>query len=62
MRESEGLIEEIRMCAKNAVLKSYSKKGCDWNTAKSKIKNDLGDFLYSKTKRKPMILPVINEI
>lgn len=62
MRESEGLIEEIKMCAKNAVLKSYSKKGCDWNTAKSKIKNDLGDFLYSKTKRKPMILPVINEI
>ena len=62
MRESEDLIEDIRTCARNSVIKSYGKGGCDWNTVKTKIKNDLSDYLYYKTKRRPMILPVINEV
>ena len=62
MRESEDLIEHIRICARNSVKKCYSKKNCDWNTLKTTIKADLGDYLYYKTKRKPMILPVITEV
>ncbi len=62
MRESEDLIEEIKLCATKAVKKCFDRKNCDWNTAKAKIKSDLGDYLYSKTRRKPMILPVINEV
>ena len=62
MRESEDLIESIRDCARNSVAKSFDRNHCDWNTLKSTIKNDLGDFLYYKTKRRPMILPVITEI
>lgn len=62
MRESEDLIENIRECARNSIEKCYYKHNCDWNTVKSKIKGDLSDYLYAKTKRKPMILPVIMEV
>ena len=34
----------------------------DWASIKSEIKNDLSGFLYKKTKRNPMILPVIMEV
>ena len=34
----------------------------DWATIKSEIKGDLSSFLYKKTKRNPMILPVIMEV
>ncbi len=62
MRESEDLMDKIRECAKRSIEKCNDRKSCDWNTMKSKIKNDLGDYLYFKTKRKPMILPVIMEV
>lgn len=62
MRESEDLIEQIKACAYNSIVKCLDKRSYDWNTIKGKIKNDLGDFLYYKTKRKPVILPVIMEI
>lgn len=62
MRESEGLIEEIKVCARNSLENCREKKANDWNTLKSNVKNDLSDFLYERTKRKPMILPVIMEI
>ena len=62
MRESEDLIEQIRMCAKRSLEKSSGRRGADWNMLKGCIKNDLSDFLYDKTKRKPMILPVIMEV
>lgn len=62
MRENEDLIEEIKQCAIKSVTKSFNKNRCDWNTLKSAIKNDLGDYLYYKTKRRPVILPVIEEV
>ena len=34
----------------------------DWNTIKSRMKDDLSDYIYMKTKRRPMILPIIMEI
>ena len=62
MRESEDLMERIRECARKSIVKCNDKRSCDWNTMKAKIKNDLSDYLYFKTKRKPMILPVIMEV
>ncbi len=62
MRESEDLMDNIRECAKKSIEKCSGRGSCDWSTMKSKIKNDLGDYLYYKTKRKPMILPVIMEV
>lgn len=34
----------------------------DWNTIKGRMKDVLGDYIYMKTKRRPMILPIIMEI
>lgn len=62
MRESEDLMEEIRLCAKNSLEDCRSKNLHDWNTLKSRMKGSISEFLYSKTKRKPMILPVIMEV
>lgn len=62
MRESEDLMENIKECARKSIEKSTDRRSCDWNTMKAKIKSDLSDYLYYKTKRKPMILPVIMEV
>lgn len=52
--------------AKNVVKKTLEQcldnKTIEWSIIKSNIKNDLGEFLYSKTKRKPIILPIIMEV
>ncbi|MBO5364775.1 MAG: hypothetical protein J6A56_04865, partial [Clostridia bacterium] len=34
----------------------------DWTTLKTKLRNDVSGFLFSKTKRRPMILPIIMEV
>lgn len=62
VRESEDLIEEARVVVKEA-LDSCQKKGItDWSSIKSTIRDSLRMFIYEKTKRKPMILPIIMEI
>lgn len=59
VRESEKLLEEIKQRSKNAVLQSDGK---NWSAKKKVIKDTLNDFLYQKTKRRPMIIPIIIEI
>ena len=62
VRESEKLIENIRDIVKE-VLRDCEEDGItDWSTLKSNIKDNLRNFLYEKTKRRPMILPIIMEI
>lgn len=62
VRESEDLMDEAKQIVKD-VLRDCEKKGiCDWATMKSSIRDGLRSFLYEKTKRKPMILPIIMEI
>ena len=62
VRESEKLMEDAKKIVKNVLEECEEKKITDWNTIKLNIRNDLRDFLYERTKRKPMILPVIMEI
>ncbi|MDD3766905.1 MAG: ribonuclease J [Eubacteriales bacterium] len=62
MRESEDLIEQIKACAKKSLDNCRSKNISDWSSLKSNVKSDLGEFLFQKTKRNPMILPIIMEI
>ncbi len=62
VRESEDLMEQIKEIAKQAVNKSAGKSRGDWSIRKSAIREDLKDCIYQKTKRKPMILPIIMEI
>lgn len=62
VRESEDLMEEARLIVKNALKECEEKHITEWSSIKSNIKEVLRLFLYEKTKRKPMILPIIMEI
>jgi len=62
VRESEDLMEEIKDICRKSMTKFEGKKRNDWASKKNIIKEDLRDFLYERTKRKPMILPIIMEI
>lgn len=40
----------------------YDVKGRDWNTVKSKLRDEISHLMYEKTKRSPMVLPILMEI
>ncbi len=62
VRESDELMEEARTVVNEAVDGCLSRGIADWGKLKSSIKDALGDFVWKKTKRRPMILPIIMEI
>lgn len=62
VRESEDLMEEMKDVVVDAVIAGKSTGHGDWNSMKSCIRNMLGDYIFEKTKRKPVILPVITEV
>jgi len=62
VKESEGLMEELRQVALDAIESVDTRYSTDWSAIKGAIKGDLSNYLYKKTKRSPMILPVIMEV
>lgn len=62
MKESEELIDEMRDVVQNVIDTASLKEMMQWQDMKSKIRKDLRKFLFSKTRRKPMILPIFMEI
>lgn len=62
VRESEGLMDDAKEVVKRVLEECEEKNITDWNSIKFNIRDALRDFLYERTKRKPMILPVIMEI
>lgn len=62
MREAEELITEAKEMVKRYMLSIEPGKTSDWATIKNGIRNQLKDFLYAKTKRSPMILPMVIEV
>lgn len=62
VRESEELMEEVRNIAKKVIEDTLSTGTTEWNQIKSGVKDGLSKYLYQKTKRKPMILPVIMNV
>ena len=62
VRESEDLMEQMREIAAAAMDKSLSGRDADFYAIKNRVKDDLGKFIFSKTKRRPMILPVIMNV
>jgi ribonuclease J len=62
VRESEDLIDEAKEIVIKVMDECEENNITDWSTIKLNIRNSLRDFLYERTKRKPMILPVILEI
>lgn len=62
VRESENLMDEARNVVSDALDKCLSKNTTDWGKMKNEIKDSLSDYLWKKTKRNPMILPIIMEV
>lgn len=62
VKESEDLMEALKMVAISSLEYCQKRNIYDYATIKATIKNDLSAFLYKNTKRNPMILPVITEI
>ena len=61
VRESEDLMDEARIVVEDAIDICLDKHITDWGKIKNIIKDSLGDFLWKRTKRNPMILPIIME-
>lgn len=62
VKEADALMEELRKISQKALDKCIGENVRDWSGIKTTLKNELGEYLYKKTKRSPMILPVIMEI
>jgi len=62
MRDAEELLESARLRVFDAFVGLENHGGSDWSFIKDKIKHTLGEFLYEKTHRRPMILPVVMEV
>ncbi len=62
VRESENLMEDVKKMLKEEVRKLEEHGVRDWSTIKSRLKDSLRDYIFAKTKRNPMILPIIMEV
>ncbi|GAE29904.1 ribonuclease J1 [Alkalihalobacillus hemicellulosilyticus] len=62
MRESGDLIHEAQKLLSNHLNDVMERKTSQWSEIKNEITDLLGPFLYERTKRKPMILPIIMEV
>ena len=62
VRESESLMEGARQVVEDAVESCLTKNITDWGKLKSCIRDTLSNYIWKKTKRDPMILPIITEV
>ena len=62
VRESEPLMDEIRRMVTSVLENCADNNIHDWGTLKTRIKDELSRLLYDRTRRSPMILPIITEI
>jgi ribonuclease J len=61
-RDSESLLKEVNQIVTSSINELLDENKLQWGVMKQNIKKSLGQFLFTKTKRKPMILPIIIEI
>ena len=62
VKEAEDFISELKDVVMDTLYDCQQQRVTDWTTLKSSVKSDLAAYLFRKTKRNPMILPVINEV
>lgn len=62
VRENEDLMNSVRSMALKIIDETYDKRYHDWNSVKVKLRDDITKLMYEKTKRSPMVLPVLMEI
>lgn len=62
VRESENLMDDVKRQIREEVRKFEDKNITDWATIKAALKDNLREYIFQKTKRNPMILPIIMEV
>ena len=62
VRESDELMEEARVVVRDTIEGCLSRGVSDWGKLKNSIKDSLSEYVWKKTKRRPMILPIIMEL
>ena len=62
VRESEELINSARDLSCRVIEESYSSRYHDWNTVKTSLRDEISKMMYERTKRNPMVLPIIMEV
>ena len=62
VRESENLMDDVKSVVRHEIKKCEEKGIRDWSTIKSTVRENLRDYIFSKTKRNPMIIPIIMEV
>jgi len=62
VRDNEDLIAEARQVVARSLEQFDGKKRKDWAEMKSAVRDDLKKFIYNKTKRNPVILPIFMEV
>ena len=62
VRESENVMDEIKNVVRHEVHKCEEEGIRDWSTIKNCIRENLREYIFSKTKRNPMIIPIVMEI
>lgn len=62
VRESENLMDDVKNVVRHEIKKCEEKGIRDWSTIKSTTRENLRDYIFAKTKRNPMIIPIIMEV
>lgn len=62
VRESENLMDDVKYVVRHEVAKCEERHITDWSTIKSTVKDNLREYIFQKTKRNPMIIPIIMEV
>ncbi len=62
VRENEDLIGEARKIAENVLIACSDENISDWSILKSRVRDEMRNFIYEKTKRNPVILPIFMEV
>lgn len=62
VRESEELLDEAKEILEDTLQRCLDSNIREWNSMKTKMKDKLSDYIYTKTQRNPMILPIIMEV
>ena len=62
VKESENVMEDIKQVVRQIVRKCEEQEVRDWTTIKNSIRENLREYIFSKTKRNPMIIPIVMEV
>lgn len=62
VREAENLMDDVKSVVRHEIKKCEEKGIRDWATIKSTTRENLRDYIFAKTKRNPMIIPIIMEV